>query len=118
MADSGGHILPNLMVFGEVLRRLGLEFGSNNMLDLVRAAQDNTIGIPIGRKQDFQHAARCLPRLAGRITGLHHQHLQCSRGELPGAGGTHRPATDYDNVVAGSHLGPMKLFETSGRTAG
>lgn len=60
MADSGGHILPNLMVFGEVLRRLGLEFGSNNMLDLVRAAQDNTIGIPIGRKQDFQHAARCL----------------------------------------------------------
>jgi uncharacterized protein with von Willebrand factor type A (vWA) domain len=60
VADSGGHILPNLMVFGEVLRRLGLEFGSNNMLDLVRAAQDNTIGIPIGRKQDFQHAARCL----------------------------------------------------------
>lgn len=60
MADPGGYILPNLMVFGEVLRRLGLEFGSNNMLDLVRAAQDNTTDIAIGRKRDFQHAARCL----------------------------------------------------------
>lgn len=55
-ADPDGHILHNLMLFGEVLRRLGLDFGSGNMLDLVRATQD----IPIGRKQDFQHAARCL----------------------------------------------------------
>jgi len=44
------------MLFGEVLRRLGLDFGSGNMLDLVRATQD----IPIGRKQDFQNAARSL----------------------------------------------------------
>ncbi|HEU0020561.1 MAG TPA: VWA domain-containing protein [Dehalococcoidia bacterium] len=59
-ADSDGHILHNLMLFGEVLRRLGLDFGSGNMLDLVRATQDVTIDINIGRKQDFQQAARCL----------------------------------------------------------
>jgi uncharacterized protein with von Willebrand factor type A (vWA) domain len=51
-----GHILHNLMLFGEVLRRLGLDFGSGNMLDLVRATQD----VSIGRKQDFRYAARCL----------------------------------------------------------
>jgi uncharacterized protein with von Willebrand factor type A (vWA) domain len=51
-----GYILHNLMLFGEVLRRLGLDFGSSNMLDLVRAIQD----IPIGRRPDFQQAARCL----------------------------------------------------------
>ena len=44
------------MLFGEVLRRLGLGFGSGNMLDLVRATED----IPIGRRQDFYQAARCL----------------------------------------------------------
>lgn len=56
--ESGGdgHILHNLMLFGEVLRRLGLDFGSGNMLDLVRAIED----VPLRRRQDFQHAARCL----------------------------------------------------------
>ena len=51
-----GHILHNLMLFGETLRRLGLDFGSGNMLDLVRATETVTMG----RKQDFRHAARCL----------------------------------------------------------
>ena len=51
-----GHILHNLMLFGETLRRLGLDFGSGNMLDLVRATES----VHIGRKQDFRHAARCL----------------------------------------------------------
>ena len=54
--DTPGHILHSLMLFGEVLRRLGLDFGSGNMLDLVRATEE----IPIGRKQDFRLAARCL----------------------------------------------------------
>ncbi len=53
---SEGYILHNLMLFGETLRRLGLDFGSGNMLDLVRATET----IPIGRRQDFRHAARCL----------------------------------------------------------
>lgn len=54
--EDSGHILHNLMLFGEVLRRLGLDFGTSNMLDLVRATED----IPVGRKQDFRQAARCL----------------------------------------------------------
>ena len=54
--ESAGHILPNLLLFGETLRRLGLDFGSGNMLDLVRATET----IPIGRKPDFRYAARCL----------------------------------------------------------
>ncbi len=54
--ENDGHILHNLMLFGETLRRLGLDFGSGNMLDLVRATET----IPIGRRQDFRAAARCL----------------------------------------------------------
>ena len=54
--DQPEALLQNLMLFGEVLRRMGLNFGSANMLDLVRATED----VPVGRKQDFRHAARCL----------------------------------------------------------
>ena len=54
--NADGHILHNLMLFGETLRRLGLDFGSGNMLDLVKATET----IPIGRRQDFRWAARCL----------------------------------------------------------
>ena len=54
--DEPGALLQNLMLFGEVLRRMGLNFGSANMLDLVRATED----VPVGHKQDFRHAARCL----------------------------------------------------------
>ncbi len=54
--DKPEALLQNLMLFGEVLRRLGLNFGSANMLDLVRATED----VPVGHKQDFRHAARCL----------------------------------------------------------
>ena len=44
------------MLFGQVLRRLGLGFGSGELLDLVRAADY----VSIGRRQDFYYAARCL----------------------------------------------------------
>ena len=57
-ADAGeGAILPNLLMFGEVLRRLGLEVGSANMLDLVRATEYIPIG---GNRNDFRLAARSL----------------------------------------------------------
>lgn len=57
-ADIGeGAILPNLLMFGEVLRRLGLEVGSANMLDLVRATEYVPIG---GNRNDFRLAARAL----------------------------------------------------------
>ena len=48
--------MNNLMLFAEVLRRLGLDVGSGNVLDLVRATEY----APVGRKQDFYQAARCL----------------------------------------------------------
>ena len=44
-------------MFGEVLRRLGLEVGSANMLDLVRATEYVPIG---GNRNDFRLAARAL----------------------------------------------------------
>ena len=57
-ADAGaGAILPNLLLFGETLRRLGLDFGSANMLDLIRATQHIPIG---GSRADFRLAARAL----------------------------------------------------------
>ncbi len=57
-ADAGdGAILPNLLMFGEVLRRLGLDVSSANMLDLVRAAEFVPIG---GSRSDFRLAARAL----------------------------------------------------------
>ena len=57
-ADAGdGAILPNLLLFGETLRRLGLDFGTANMLDLVRAAEFIPIG---GSRNDFRLAARAL----------------------------------------------------------
>jgi uncharacterized protein with von Willebrand factor type A (vWA) domain len=55
-AQVPGYLLHNLLLFGQVLRRLGLDAGPGNMLDLVRATEY----APIGRKQDFRSAARCL----------------------------------------------------------
>ena len=54
--EGPAYLLHNLMLFAEVLRRLGLEVGSGNVLDLVRATEY----APVGRKQDFFQAARCL----------------------------------------------------------
>ena len=53
---TSGHILRNLMLFAGVLRKVGLDVGSGNVLDLVRAVEY----APIGRKQDFRQAARCI----------------------------------------------------------
>ena len=44
------------MLFTQVLRRAGLDVASGNVLDLVRATEY----APLGRKRDFQEAARCL----------------------------------------------------------
>ena len=55
-ADPGGHILPNLLRFAEVLRRLGLDAGSANVLDMVRATEH----VHIGRRGGFYQAARSI----------------------------------------------------------
>lgn len=49
-------ILHNLVLFTEVLRRLGLDVGSGNMLDLIQATEYT----PLGRRQDFRQAARSI----------------------------------------------------------
>jgi len=51
-----GKLLGNVLVFGRVLRGLGLDAGPDRMLDLVRALDH----VPIGARRDFEHAARAL----------------------------------------------------------
>ena len=53
---TSDHLLHNLILFAGVLRGLGLDVGSGNVLALVRATEY----APMGRKQDFYQAARCL----------------------------------------------------------
>ncbi len=55
-AGQDGHILHSLTLFGEMLRRVGLEIGSDNMLDLVRATEY----VSIGRRGEFYQAARSI----------------------------------------------------------
>jgi uncharacterized protein with von Willebrand factor type A (vWA) domain len=53
---SSGNLLHNLILFGRLLRGLGLDVNPGRMIDLVHA-----LGyIEIGRKPDFYHAARSL----------------------------------------------------------
>ena len=54
--QASGHLVSNLLLFEQVLRRLGLDVGSGNVLDLVRAMEY----VSMGRKQDFYQAARSI----------------------------------------------------------
>ena len=54
--EPGGHILPNLLRFAEVLRRLGLDAGPASVLDMVRATEH----VHIGRRGEFYQAARSI----------------------------------------------------------
>lgn len=57
MADTpGGHILSNLLLFGRLLRRLGLDVHVGRMLDAVSVIED----IGLSRKHDFRAALRTL----------------------------------------------------------
>src|SRR5260370_27795960 len=51
-----GALLRNLLLFGRVLRTLGLDVDPGRMIDLVTALQF----ISIGSRSDFYHAARGL----------------------------------------------------------
>ena len=51
-----GHLAGNILLFGRVLRGLGLDAGTGRMLDVVAALEH----VPIGAKADFYHAARSL----------------------------------------------------------
>ncbi len=51
-----GQLLGNLLLFGRVLRGVGLDVNPGRMIDLV----DALCYVPISRKGDFQHALRSL----------------------------------------------------------
>jgi uncharacterized protein with von Willebrand factor type A (vWA) domain len=51
-----GQFLYNLLLFGRVLRKLGLDINPGRMMDLVNALDH----IEIGRKSDFYYSARAL----------------------------------------------------------
>ena len=55
-AGPDGHFLHNLTLFGDMLRRVGLEVGTGNMLDLVRA----TDHVSVGNRGEFYQAARSI----------------------------------------------------------
>ena len=54
--DGSGHLLHNLVLFGRVLRGLGLDVNPGRMIDLVPALSN----VELGNRSDFYHAARCL----------------------------------------------------------
>jgi hypothetical protein len=54
--EPSGHLLGNLLLFGRLLRRLGMDVNAGRMLDLMGALEY----IQIGRKNDFYHTARSL----------------------------------------------------------
>ncbi|MDW8326264.1 MAG: VWA domain-containing protein [Anaerolineales bacterium] len=55
-SSNSGHLLHNLILFGRLLRGLGLDVNPGRMIDLVHALGH----IEIGRKSDFYYAARSL----------------------------------------------------------
>lgn len=55
-SGSGGQLLHNLILFGRVLRGLGLDVNTGRMIDLVNALDHISIGV----KADFHYATRCL----------------------------------------------------------
>jgi len=53
---AGGHLLHNLLLFGRVLRGLGLDVNPGRMMDLV-----NALGtVQVGQREDFFYACRSL----------------------------------------------------------
>jgi uncharacterized protein len=56
MTVSTGHFLHNLLLFGRVLRGVGLDVNPGRMIDLVQALEH----IDLGQRADFYYAARGL----------------------------------------------------------
>ena len=56
MTGTSGQLLHNLVLFGRVLRGLGLDLNPGRVVDVV----DALAHVPIARKSDFAHALRCL----------------------------------------------------------
>ena len=55
-SSSGGHLLHNLVLFGRMLRQLGLDVHAGRMLDAVQALEY----VAIRKKRDFRDTLRTL----------------------------------------------------------
>ena len=55
-SPTAGALLHNLILFGRLLRGLGMDVNPGRMIDLVQALTH----VAIGRRADFYHTARCL----------------------------------------------------------
>ena len=55
-SDANGTILHNIVLFGRLLRALGMDINPGRMLDLVQAMDH----VPLGAKWDFYYTARSL----------------------------------------------------------
>jgi uncharacterized protein with von Willebrand factor type A (vWA) domain len=56
MIDAPGYLVDNLILFGRLLRGLGLDVNPGRMIDLIQSLDY----INLRRKEDFYHSARCL----------------------------------------------------------
>jgi uncharacterized protein len=56
MEPAGGKLFNNLMLFGRLLRGLGLDVDSGRMIDLVQALGT----IEVGQRADFYYTLRCM----------------------------------------------------------
>jgi uncharacterized protein with von Willebrand factor type A (vWA) domain len=56
MKEQGGNLLHNLLLFGRLLRRLGMDVNPGRMIDLVQALEH----IEIGNRTDFYNTLRSL----------------------------------------------------------
>lgn len=56
MSAGSGYLLKNLVLFGRLLRLMGLDVGSSEMIEAARALQ----WIEMGRKMDLYHALRAV----------------------------------------------------------
>ena len=65
MSQSHGHLLSHVLAFAQLLRNMGIQVSSGQVLDLVRALEY----APIIAREDFRGAARCT--------------LVCKREDLP-----------------------------------
>ncbi|HEY3345041.1 MAG TPA: VWA domain-containing protein [Anaerolineaceae bacterium] len=56
MRETGGKLFDNMLLFGRLLRELGLDVDSGRMIDLTKALGT----IEIGQRVDFYHTLRCM----------------------------------------------------------
>jgi uncharacterized protein with von Willebrand factor type A (vWA) domain len=56
MEESSGYLVDNLILFGRLLRGLGLDVNPGRMIDLIQSLDY----INLRRKEDFYHSTRCL----------------------------------------------------------